>query len=60
VQFNATGYDQFGNPMSPQPRYLSVSGGGTISSSGLFTAGSTAGGPFTVTASSGSVNGTRA
>jgi len=59
VQFNATGYDQFGNPMSPQPPFTwSVSGGGTISSSGLFTAGSTAGGPFTVTASSGSVNGT--
>jgi hypothetical protein len=58
-QFTATGLDQFGNPMSPQPTFTwSVSGGGTISSSGLFTAGSTAGGPFTVTASSGSVSGT--
>ena len=58
-QFNATGYDQFGNPMSPQPTFTwTVSGGGTINSSGLFTAGATAGGPFTVTASSGSVNGT--
>jgi len=38
VQFNATGYDEFGNPMSPQPSFnWSVSGGGTISSSGLFT-----------------------
>jgi len=58
-QFSATGYDQFGNPMSPQPTFTwSVRGGGAISASGLFTAGSTAGGPFTVTASSGGVNGT--
>ena len=58
-QFTATGLDQFGNPMSPQPTFTwSVSGGGTISSSGLFTAGSTAGGPFTVTAASGGVSGT--
>ncbi len=58
-QFNATGYDQYGNLLSPQPAFTwSVSGGGTISSSGLFIAGSTPGGPFTVTASSGGVNGT--
>ena len=58
-QFTATGFDQFGQPMSPQPTFTwSVSGGGTISSSGLFTAGSTAGGPFTVTAASGTVSGT--
>jgi len=36
----------------------SVDGGGSISGSGLFTAGASAGGPFTVTASSGGVNGT--
>jgi hypothetical protein len=59
-QFTATGFDQGGNPMNPQPAFIwSVSGGGTIGpSSGLFTAGSTAGGPFTVTAASGSVKGT--
>jgi hypothetical protein len=58
-QFAATGLDQFGNPMNPQPTFTwSVSGGGTISPSGLFTAGSTAGGPFTVTAASGTVSGT--
>ncbi len=58
-QFSATGYDQSGAPMSPQPAFTwSVNGGGSISASGLFTAGSTAGGPFTVTASSGSVSGT--
>lgn len=59
VQFGATGLDQFGQPMSPQPTFTwSVGGGGgTISAAGLFTAGSTAGGPFTVTATSGSVSG---
>ena len=45
--------------MNPQPLSFgwSVSGGQAISSSGLFTAGGTAGGPYTVTASSGGVNG---
>jgi hypothetical protein len=58
-QFTATGYDKFNNPLSPQPAFTwSVGGGGTISASGLFTAGSTAGGPFTVTAASGTVKGT--
>ena len=59
-QFTATGYDQNRVAMSPQPTFtwgVSV-GGGTISAAGLFTAGSTAGGPFTVTAANGSVNGT--
>lgn len=57
-QFSATALDQYGAPLSPQPVFTwSVSGGGTISTSGLFTAGSTAGGPFTVSASSGSVSG---
>jgi hypothetical protein len=58
-QFSATGLDQYGQPLSPQPGFgWAVNGGGSINSSGLFTAGSIAGGPFTVTASSGSVNGT--
>ena len=58
-QFTATGLDQFGQPVSPQPTFnWSVNGGGTIDAAGLFTAGSTAGGPFTVTAASGSVSGT--
>ncbi len=58
--FSATGLDQFGQPLSPQPTFTwSVSGGGTINATtGLFTAGSTAGGPFTATATSGSVTGT--
>ena len=58
-QFNATGKDQFGQPMSPQPTFSwVVSGGGSISAAGLFSAGSSAGGPFTVTASSAGVTGT--
>jgi hypothetical protein len=58
-QFTATARDQFAANMTTQPTFSwSVSGGGTISSSGLFTAGSTAGGPYTVTASSGGKSGT--
>ena len=53
-QFTATAKDQFGAAMSPQPTFgWSVSGGGAINGSGLFTAGGTAGGPYTVTATSG-------
>jgi hypothetical protein len=59
--FTSLGLDQFGNPMSPQPTFTwTVSGGGTIDGTGLFTAGSAAGGPFTITSTSGSVNGTAA
>lgn len=58
-QLTATAKDQFGNALSPQPSLIwTVSGGGTINSSGLFTAGSMAGGPYTVTATSGSLSGT--
>jgi hypothetical protein len=57
-QFTAHAIDQFGNPMNPPPAFgWSTSGGGTIDAAGLFTAGGTAGGPFTVTASSGAVHG---
>ena len=58
-RYTATGYDQNGKPMSPQPTFIwTVSGGGTISGTGLFTASSSTGGPYTVTASSGTVSGT--
>ena len=54
-QFTASAdSDQFGKPVSPQPSFAwSVSGGGTMNSSGLFLARSGVGGPYTVTASSG-------
>lgn len=58
LQFTAAGYDQFGNQLSSAPGVTwSVSGGGTISASGLFTAGSAAGGGYTVTAKAGNVSG---
>jgi len=57
-QYTAVGLDQYGSPMSPQPTFSwNASGGGTINSSGLYTA-TTAGGPFTITATSGSIQGT--
>jgi hypothetical protein len=58
-QFTATAKDQFGNAISSQPLITwSVNGGGAISNTGLFTAGSTSGGPFTVTAAGGGKSGT--
>jgi hypothetical protein len=58
-QFAATGSDQFATLLATQPSFAwTVSGGGTISSSGLFTAGTTAGGPYTVTAQSAAIKGT--
>jgi hypothetical protein len=57
-QFSATGIDQFGNALNPQPTFSwSVSGGGTISATGLFTASGPAG-TYTVTASSVGISGT--
>ena len=57
LQFTATGYDQFGAALATSPSFnWKVNGGGTISNSGLFTAGPTAGGPFTVTVSSGTLS----
>jgi hypothetical protein len=58
-QFTAVARNQFSQALSPQPTFTwAVSGGGSIDASGLFTAGTTSGGPFTVTASSGGVSGT--
>jgi hypothetical protein len=57
-QFTAIGKDQFGSTLSVAPSFAwSVSGGGTISANGLFTAGSAPGGPFTVSATSASIHG---
>lgn len=59
-QFSASILDQFGRALTSQPAFTwSVTGGGTINAAtGLFTAGGTLGGPFTVTASGAGVNGT--
>jgi hypothetical protein len=56
--FAATVTDQYNQPMSGQTIAWSVSGGGSINSSGNFTAGAGEGGPYTVTATSGSLSGT--
>ena len=62
AQFTATGYDQYGAAMSPQPSFSWSSDAGSYGSinatSGLFTAGATAGGPFTVSATANGVTGT--
>ncbi|MBD3390653.1 MAG: hypothetical protein GF418_01395 [Chitinivibrionales bacterium] len=59
VQFGAEALDQYGELFSPQPAFAwTVSGGGAIdASSGLFAAGTTEGGPHTVTAAGGGMSG---
>ncbi len=58
-QFTATAKDQFATVFVTQPVFTwSVSGGGSISTGGLFTAGTVAGGPHTITAISGTKNAT--
>ena len=58
-QFSATGADLLGHALVPQPAFVwSVSSGGTIDGTGLFTAGSAAGGPFNVSAASEGITGT--
>jgi hypothetical protein len=57
--FAGSAVDQFGQALAPQPAFTwSVTGGGTIGAAGLFTAGATAGGPFTVTAANAGKTGT--
>lgn len=58
-QFAASATDQFGTVISPAPTFAwTTTGGGTISTTGLFTASGTPGGPFTVTATAGGKTGT--
>lgn len=58
AQFAATVQDQFGASILPAPPVTwSASGGGTISSSGLYSAGAAGGGPFVVSATSSPVSG---
>jgi hypothetical protein len=56
VPYQADAWDQLGNPITLTPTW-GANGGGTIDSSGLFTAQSV-GGPFLVTATSGSLSAT--
>ncbi len=59
-QFTASAKDQFGQTFVPQPTFTwSVSSGGTIDpATGKFSATTTAGSPFTVTAMGGGLTGT--
>jgi hypothetical protein len=54
LQFTAAGLDQYGDPISVNPSW--TTSGGSIDSSGLYTASTTAG-TYTVLASDGTVNG---
>ena len=59
LQYSANAFDQFGVVLSTLPVFTwSVSGGGTITSAGLFTAGTSAGSPYSVTAAAGGKSGT--
>jgi O-glycosyl hydrolase len=58
-QFTAAATDALGAVITPPPAFAwSVSGGGTIDSNGLFTAGGNVGGPFAIAASNRGVGGT--
>jgi hypothetical protein len=59
VQFRATAFDQFGITMTQQPTFTwtKVSGPGSISSTGLYTAPTTTTGTATVQASVGTIRG---
>ncbi len=62
-QYEALVQDQFGGALATQPTFtwsLSATTSGAISSTGLFTANTTAGGPYTVTATGGGKSGTAA
>jgi O-glycosyl hydrolase len=59
LQFTSVGADLLGHFLNPQPAFLwSVSLGGTIDGTGLFTAGNSVGGPVQVVASSGGITAT--
>jgi hypothetical protein len=55
--FTATVSDQFGLALASQPTVSWTATGGTVDATGLYTAGLTAGGPFVVTATVGSLTG---
>src|SRR5262249_52383561 len=58
-QFTAVALDQFGAALATQPTFTwSLTGRGTLSSAGLYTAPRRPGGPYTITAAVGTVKGT--
>jgi hypothetical protein len=59
-QFSAAGFDQFGQAIASIPTVAWSATGGSVSSNGLFTAGSVAGSSFSVRAQVGSISATAA
>jgi hypothetical protein len=58
-QFTATAFDQFGSKLTTQPVFTwSLTGRGSLTRKGLYTAPRRAGGPYTITASLGGIKGT--
>src|SRR5262249_46500682 len=58
-QFTATAYDQFGSKLTTQPVFTwSLTGRGSLTRKGLYTAPRRGGGPYTITASFGGIKGT--
>jgi hypothetical protein len=59
LQFTATAFDQFGSALSAQPNFTwTVTGRGSVNSTGLYTAPRRTGGPYTITAKAGGIKGT--
>ncbi|MBI3411902.1 MAG: IPT/TIG domain-containing protein [Planctomycetes bacterium] len=58
LQFKASAFDQFGALLTSQPAVTWTVTGGAITSTGLYTAPTRAGGPFTITASAAGFKGT--
>jgi hypothetical protein len=59
LQFAAVAFDQFGVALATQPTFTwTLTGRGTLSPAGLYTALSRTGGPYTITAQAGTVKGT--
>jgi hypothetical protein len=59
LQFTAVAYDQFDDPLATQPVFTwTLTGRGSLTTKGLYTAPRRTGGPFTITASAGGVRGT--
>src|SRR5262249_33512402 len=59
LPFTAPAFDQFGIALAVQPAFTwKLTGRGSISSAGVYTAPRQTGGPYTITASAGGVKGT--
>jgi hypothetical protein len=59
TQFLAVALDQFGAALTKQPAFTwTLTGRGSLSSKGVYTAPASAGGPYTITARAGGVRGT--